>query len=217
MAIRILIADDHQIVRNGLHSLLQKEPDLEVVAEAGSGSKTVQLAQKLKPDVVIMDITMPDLNGIDATRQILGELPQVKVVALSIHSDRRFVAEMLKAGASGYLLKDCAFEELAYTIRTVVANRTYLSPGIANVVVKDYVQHLAKSDLTAAAMLSAREREILQLLAEGRSTKQIAVHLCISVKTVETHRRQIMTKLGVRSIAALTKYAIREGLTSLDP
>jgi DNA-binding NarL/FixJ family response regulator len=216
MSIRILLADDHKIIREGLRSLLEKDPELEVIAEAGDGTTTVKLARKLKPEVVIMDITMPDLNGIEATRQIMAELLNVKVIALSMHSDRRFVVGMLKAGASGYLLKDCAFDELIHTVHTVVKNRTYLSPRITNIVVDDYLRHVSTTNSSVTSVLTAREREVLQLLAEGKTTKQIADHLYLSVKTIETHRRQIMVKLDIHSIAELTKYALREGLTSLE-
>jgi two-component system response regulator NreC len=217
MAIRIVIADDHQILRQGLRTLLEKEPDMEVVAEAEDGRKTVALVKEVIPHVVIMDVNMPDLNGIEASRQILAEFPEVKIIALSMHADRRFVINMLKAGAQGYLLKDCAFEELAQAIRLVMANKTYLSPGVAEIVVKDYVQRLPGPSQSAFSVLTTREREVLQLMAEGKSTSQIAELLSISVKTVETHRQQIMHKLGIRSVAELTKYAIREGLTSLEP
>jgi DNA-binding NarL/FixJ family response regulator len=216
MSIRILLADDHKIIREGLRSLLEKDPELEVIAEAGDGTTTVKLARKLKPEVVIMDITMPDLNGIEATRQIMAELLNVKVIALSMHSDRRFVVGMLKAGASGYLLKDCAFDELIHTVHTVVKNRTYLSPRITNIVVDDYLRQVSTTNSSVTSVLTAREREVLQLLAEGKTTKQIADHLYLSVKTIETHRRQIMVKLDIHSIAELTKYALREGLTSLE-
>jgi two-component system, NarL family, response regulator NreC len=216
MGIRIIIADDHQILRQGLRTLLEKEPDMEVVAEAEDGRKTVILVNDLTPHVVIMDVNMPDLNGIEATRQILTEHPDMKIIALSMHADRRFVINMLKAGAHGYLLKDCAFEELAYAIRLVMANKTYLSPGVAEIVVKDYVSRIPSPVQTAFSVLTAREREVLQLMAEGKSTANIAELLHISIKTVETHRQQIMHKLGIRSVAELTKYAIREGLTSLE-
>jgi two-component system, NarL family, response regulator NreC len=217
MGIRIIIADDHQILRQGLRTLLEKEPDMEVVAEAEDGRKTVILVDELIPHVVIMDVNMPDLNGIEATRQILTDHPDMKIIALSMHADRRFVINMLKAGAHGYLLKDCAFEELAYAIRLVMANKTYLSPGVAEIVVKDYVSRIPSPVQTAFSVLTAREREVLQLMAEGKSTANIAELLHISIKTVETHRQQIMHKLGIRSVAELTKYAIREGLTSLEP
>ncbi len=217
MGIRILIADDHQILRQGLRTLLEKEPDMEVVAETEDGRKTVIMVNELTPHVVIMDVNMPDLNGIEATRQILTEYPEMKIIALSMHADRRFVINMLKAGAHGYLLKDCAFEELAQAIRLVMANKTYLSPGVAEIVVKDYVNRLPGPAQTAFSVLTAREREVLQLLAEGKSTANIGELLHISIKTVETHRQQIMNKLGIRSVAELTKYAIREGLTSLEP
>jgi DNA-binding NarL/FixJ family response regulator len=219
MPMKILLADDHQIVREGLKSLLQQHDDMEVVAEASDGRSAVQLAQELRPDVVVMDVGMPGLNGIEATRQITNREPDARVVALSMHSDRRFMGEMLKAGAKGYLLKDGAFEELATAIRSVIANKVYLSPRIADVVVDDYVRRTpgqAAGDTSAFAKLTPREREVLQLMAEGRATKEIAMDLKVSIKTVETHRRQIMEKLQIHSVAELTKYAIREGLTSLD-
>jgi DNA-binding NarL/FixJ family response regulator len=215
MKIRIMIADDHEIVRNGLRSLIEKELDMEVIAEAGNGRDAVRIALELAPDVVIMDIAMPDLNGIEAARQIIAALPRIKVIALSMHADKRYVMEMLKAGASGYILKDSAFEELACAIRTTLKNRTYLSPSITEIVIGDYVQLALASNDTAFSLLSSREREVLQLLAEGKSTAQIAESLGISVKTVETYRQHIIEKLDIRSVAELTKYAIREGLTSL--
>jgi DNA-binding NarL/FixJ family response regulator len=216
MSIKILLADDHKITRQGLRSLLEKESDMEVVAEAEEGRTAVCLVRELSPDVVVMDVSMPDLNGMEATRQIVAELPNVKVIALSMHSDNLFVSEMLKSGASGYLLKDCAFEELARAIHVVVEGKTYLSPAISGVVVDDYLHHLARTESTSSEVLTDREREVLQLIAEGNSTKQIALKLHISVKTVETHRRQIMSKLNIHTIAELTKYAIRQGLTFLE-
>ncbi len=213
---RILLADDHKIMREGLKALLEKQEDILVIAEAENGLDAVRLTQKLKPDVVIMDIGMPELNGVEATRRIVAEVPGAKVIALSMHSDRRFVIEMLKVGASGYLLKDSASEELTLAIRAVAANQPYLSPKITDVVIKDYLSALSKTEPTAFTILTAREREVLQLLAEGKTTKQIASALHVSVKTIETHRQQMMEKLNIRSIAELTKYAIREGLTSLE-
>jgi DNA-binding NarL/FixJ family response regulator len=216
MGTRIILADDHKIIREGLRSLLEKQPDMEVIAEAQDGLTTVRLAQNLQPDVVIMDIGMPEMNGIDATAKITTEQKGVKVIALSMHSDRRFVMQMLKAGAAGYLLKDAAFEELVSAIHTVMAKQHYLSPKVTDVVVTEYLQNLPRSESTVFTVLTAREREVLQLIAEGKSTKQIAGLLHVSAKTVESHRQQLMEKLNMHSIAELTKYAIREGLTSLD-
>jgi DNA-binding NarL/FixJ family response regulator len=203
-------------MREGLRSLIEKQPEMEVVGEAGDGRTTVRLVKRLSPDVVIMDITMPGMNGIEATRQITANFPGVKVVPLSTHSDRQFVLEVLRAGASGYVLKDCAFEELGRAIHAVASNQVYLSPGIANVVVESALTHEPTSDHQAFSGLTSREREVLQLLAEGESTKEIGFHLNLSAKTVESHRWKIMNKLGVHSVAELTKYAIREGLTSLE-
>ena len=217
MNTKILLADDHKIIRDGLRALLEKEPDMEVVGEAQDGITTVRLAKKFLPNIVIMDIGMPDMNGIDATRQIISETQGVKVIALSMHSDRRFVLQMLKAGASGYLLKDSAFEELASAIKTVMAGQPYLSPKITDVVIKEYIVSLPKNEESVFTKITTREREVLQLLAEGKATKQIAAFLNVSVKTIETHRQQIMEKLDIHSVAELTKYAIREGLTSLEP
>jgi DNA-binding NarL/FixJ family response regulator len=216
MSIRIIIADDHQIVRQGLKLLLEKESDMEVVGEAEDGRSTVTLAKDLTPDIVVMDVKMPEMNGIEASHRILSELPGVKVIALSMYSDRRFVLDMLKAGAHGYLLKDCAFEELAQAIRLVMARKTYLSPEIAEIVVKDYVTLDSRGGQSVTSTLTPREREVLQMIAEGKRTSQIAQLLSISIKTVDTHRQQIMYKLHTRSVAELTKYAIREGLISLE-
>jgi len=216
MNIKIVLADDHQIVRQGLRTLLAAEPDMEVVAEADNGRAVLKVVQDLSPNIVIMDISMPDLNGIEATRQILSESPGVKVIALSMHSDSLFVLNMLKAGASGYLLKDCALEELVKAIRAVVSQKTYLSPGVSDIVLRDFVHGWSIPGSSAYAILSPREREVLQLMAEGRSTNLIAESLYISVKTVEAHRKQIMNKLGLHTVAELTKYAIRQGLTSLE-
>ncbi len=216
MSIRILLADDHGIIREGLRALLAKQNGMEVVAEADNGRSAVQLAKKLHPTVAVIDVSMPDLNGFEATRQIVASVPGVKVLALSMHSDKRYVSEMLKAGASGYLLKDCAFEEVSHAIAAVLRGEVYLSPRIVGVVIADYLNQSAGQETTPDAALSAREREVLQLIAEGRTTKQIAVSLNVSPKTIETHRHQIMEKLDMHSVAELTKYAIRQGLTSLD-
>jgi len=190
--------------------------DIKVVGEAEDGRKVLHLVRKLLPDIVIMDITMPNLNGVDATHRIISESPKVKVIALSIHSNRRFVAGMLKAGASGYILKECLFEELVLAIHTVAAGGTYLSPRITGVVVGDYVEYLSTASDLPLAALTDRQHEVLQLLAEGKSTKQIALQLHVSTKTIEANRRQIMEKLDIHTVAGLTKYAVREGLTSLE-
>ncbi len=216
MSTKIIVADDHKIVRDGLRALLERQQGMEVVAECDNGRTTVKLARQIKPDVVIMDIGMPDLNGIDATRQITSEIQGIKVIGLSMHSDRRFVAEMFKAGASAYLLKDCAFEELSHAVRVVLSGQIYLSPEVAGPVIEDYVRHISNSGASGFSVLTAREREVLQLLAEGSSTREIASQLHVSIKTIETHRQQMMSRLHIHNVADLIKYAIREGLTSLE-
>ncbi len=213
MSVKIIIADDHKIMRDGLRNMLDKEAGLEVIAEAKNGRETIKLAEKLRPDIIIMDISMDDLNGMDATRQIVGKEWCGRVIALSMHADKRFVAGMFEAGAMGYLLKDCAYDELVRAIRQVMSGRTYLCTMISGVVIRDYIQRMRKSE---PSLLSPREKEILQLLAEGSTTKRIADQLKVSVKTVETHRQHIMEKLNIFSIAELTKYAIKEGITSLE-
>ncbi len=216
MKIRILLADDHQIMREGLKALLEKHSSMEVIAEAENGIQTLEIARREKPDVIIMDIAMPDINGIEATRQLKSEMKDIKIVALSMHSDRRFVTETLKAGASAYVLKQSAFEDLEKAIKTVMVNRTFLSADILETVVGDYVSQLTKSEYEAYRQLSNRERQVLQLIAEGNSTKEIAYKLHVSVKTIESHRQNIMTKLSIHNLAGLTKFAVREGLTSLE-
>jgi len=216
MTVRVLLADDHGIIRQGLRSLLEKQPDVEVIGEADDGHSALALVRQLQPDIAIMDITMPNLNGVDATRRIVDEFPKVRVIALSIHSNRRFVSDMLRAGASGYILKECLFDELVQAIHAVAAGRIYLSPRITGVVVGDYVERLSVTSGSELTGLTDRDREVLQLLAEGKSTKDIALRLHVSAKTIEANRRQIMGKLNIHSVAELTKYAIREGLTSLE-
>jgi len=214
--IRILIADDHQIVRQGLRSMLEHNPDIIVVGEASDGRAVVESALQLKPDVVVMDIGMPQLNGVDATRRLIAELPQVNVVALSMHTDRRFIVEIFKAGAKGYVVKDAAFHELATAIRAVVSKRVYLSPRIAGEVMDNVASDTPLDESSAFSRLSARQREVLQLLAEGRTTKEIAYQLGLCVKTVETHRARMMESLNLYTVADLTRYAIREGVSMLE-
>ena len=216
MKVRILLADDHQIMREGLKALLGRRSSLEVIAEAENGIQALSIARKDRPDVIVMDIAMPDINGIEVTRQLKSELPDIKIIALSMHSDRRFVSEILKAGASAYVLKHAAFEDLEKAIKAVMIGRTFLSADILESVVSDYVSQLSSSEYDAYRQLSDRERQVLQLLAEGNSTKEIAFKLHVSVKTIESHRQNIMNKLGIRTLAGLTKFAVREGLTSLD-
>jgi DNA-binding NarL/FixJ family response regulator len=214
MSRSIILVDDHQLMRAGLRTLLDKERDWKIVAEASDGREAVKLVTRHLPDIVIMDIGMPNLNGIEATRQIRELAPRTRVVALSMHSGAQFVSRMLEAGASAYLLKDSAHEELLHAVRAVIAGQVYLSPSIAGVVIDDYVRRVGAPH-SESAVLTPREREVAQLLAEGRSTKEVAAQLFVSVKTIETHRQHIMEKLNINSIAELTKYAIREGLTEL--
>jgi DNA-binding NarL/FixJ family response regulator len=219
MSIKIILADDHAMLRHGLSKAFQNEKDMEIVAQAKDGRTTVELARELSPNIIIMDIGMPDLNGIEATRQIAKECPKVKIIALSMHSSKNFIIEMFKAGASGYLLKDCEFDELVNAIRLVMTNKTYISPAISDVVVDNYMRQPADANAkdTAFSILSQREREVLQLLTEGKATKQIGKRLHISAKTVEVHRLNLMNKLKIDNIAQLTKYAVQEGLTRPEP
>jgi DNA-binding NarL/FixJ family response regulator len=214
MKTRIMIADDHRIVRDGIRALLEREPSVVVVGVAEDGREVLERVTALAPDLLLMDIAMPGLNGIETTRQLTRDHPKVKVVALSTHSDRRYVAAMLGAGAAGYLLKDCAYEELVLAIQAVQRGHSYFSPEVAQIVLSDY----RKSDLRAMqSPLSAREREVLQLVVEGHTMRKIGDRLCIGIKTVETHRKQIATKLGISTLADLVKYAIREGITEVEP
>ena len=216
MAIRILLAEDHGITRQGLRSLIEQQSDMEVVGEAEDGRKALDLVRQLLPDIVITDISMPNLNGVDATRQIVRDFPQVKVIALSIHSQMAFVTGMLKAGASGYLLKESLFDELLEAIETVMAGGTYLSPKIAGAVVDSFISGLEPVGGSPLDTLTEREREVLQLIAEGKNTKEIALELHVSTKTIEANRRKIMEKLHAHSVAELVKFAILGGLTSLE-
>ena len=215
--IRLIIADDHALMREGLKALIQKEPGMEVVGEAENGMQTVELVEQKRPHVAIVDVAMPDLNGIEAARRISGVSPNTRIVALSGHASKEFVREMLSAGASAYVLKKRAYEELVRAIREAANGQKYLSPDIARGVVDDYVElSTSVSENPAFIVLTDREREVLQQLAEGNTTKEMAGALDVSVKTIETHRRNIMEKLNLHSVAELTKYAIREGVTSVD-
>ena len=215
MATRILVADDHAVLRQGLCYMLDEEPDFEVVGQADNGKAAVSAAQQLQPDVIVMDVAMPELNGIEATRQIVRQCPQTKIVALSVHSNKRLVLGILQAGASAYLLKTSEFDEVIKAIKAVSNNRVYLSPEIAGTVLEQIPGRKHEPDASGSApQLTPREREVLQLLAEGKTPREVAQGLFISLKTVETHRRSIKRKLNARTLADLTKYAIQEGLTS---
>jgi DNA-binding NarL/FixJ family response regulator len=194
--------------------MLEDESDIEIVAEAKNGQEAVELARKRRPRVVVMDIELPRLNGLEATQRIVEEMPDVKVLILSVHTDRRSVSKALRYGASGYMQKDCAFGELAQALRIVSRGKTYLSPSITGVLVEDYVRVFPEEIASKPTNLTPREREVLQLIAEGNTTKEIASLLSVSVKTVETHRRNIMRKVNLHSVAELTKYAVQEGITS---
>jgi DNA-binding NarL/FixJ family response regulator len=208
----ILLVDDHQMMREGLRLVLEKN-GLEVAGEAASGHEAIALARRLRPEIVVMDISLPGLNGFDATRRLVAEIPKIKIVALTMSSDERYVTGMFEAGAVGYLLKNAASAELVQCVRAVARGLRYVSPAIAAVVIDNLRD---RTRPRTSKVLSARQREVLQLLAEGQSLKETARQLDIALPTVETHRRQIMDRLSIRTIAELTKYAIREGLTSLD-
>lgn len=214
--ITVLVADDHAIIRDGICSLLGAIPGLKVVGQAENGRKALDLAQELRPDIVVMDISMPELNGFEATRQIRGELPGTRIIALSMYAEKRYVLGMLKAGVAGYLIKDCAFQELAEAIAVVHRGDIYLSPKIADTVRKALLDSIEETPVTVSEELSERERQVLQRMAEGVKTRDIAEELHISVKTVETYRGSIMRKLNLYSVAELTKFAVREGLTPLE-
>ena len=215
-SVRVLLVDDHRMMREGLCSLLASVPDIKVVGEASDGRTALDLVRTLAPDVVVMDIGMPELNGVEATRQIRTEHPRVKVIALSTHADQSYVHHILEAGASGYVLKIGAHDELLRAVRAASLGRTYLSPEIAGSVVERSTQPHTGGEVSAFSTLGAREREVLQLVAEGKTSAETAKEMHISIKTVETHRRNIAQKLRLHGTAELTKYAVREGLTSLD-
>jgi len=214
--IKLFIADDHELFREGLKSLLSREKDIAIVGSASDGLEAVNAVRRLKPEVVLMDVTMPNMNGIQATAKICSELPDIAVIVISMHNDRRFIAEALKAGARGYVLKESSPELMLDAIRTVSRNEVFFSPKVCTVLVSDYLRLLGNEEVGRASPLSEREMEVLQLLVKGRNGKQVADALSISKNTVDTHRRRIMDKLGCESMAELTKYAIREGFLTLE-
>ncbi len=216
MSIKIVLADDHTILRQSIAKSFDEEKDIEIVGQAKDGRSTIDLVRQLQPDLIIMDIEMPDLNGIEATHRIIKECPKAKVLGLSMHSNDKYIREMFRAGANGYLLKNCPFEELVKAVRTILKGKTFIGSSVGELIIKEYVS-MPEKEKSAFTILSEREREVLQLLAEGQTTKQIARLLHISPKTVEGHRLRIMDKLGIDSIAKLTKYAIQEGMTAPEP
>ena len=205
---RILLADDHAVVRQGVRMILAAHPDMEIVGEAGNGREAVELAERLKPEVVVMDVSMPELNGIEATRRLAASTPHTRVLALSMHKDSVYVREILRAGARGYLLKDSVAADLVSAVRAVASGEGYLSPQVSNAVLDDYRRHVTNP----IDMLTSREREVLQMLAEGKTNKEIAGVLNLSAYTVEAHRGRIMEKLNVHTIADLVRFAVRNGL-----
>jgi two-component system, NarL family, response regulator NreC len=206
--IRILLADDHAVVRQGFKMILGAQADMEIVGEAGNGREAVQVAEELKPDIVVMDVAMPELNGIEATRRLTAALPHTRVIALSMHKDSVYVREILRAGARGYLLKDSPAGDLVSAVRSVASGQSYLSPGVSNAVLDDYRKHVTNP----IDLLTSREREVLQLIAEGKTNKEIAGDLKLSVYTVDAHRGRIMEKLNLHSINELVRFAVRNGL-----
>ncbi|MFN0007894.1 MAG: response regulator [Planctomycetota bacterium] len=216
MKIRVLLVDDHMMMREGLKSLLAEFSDIEIVGECADGRTALDFVRTLSPHVVVMDIGMPGLNGVEATRRIRTEFPSTRVIALSTHTDKRYVQHMLEAGACGYVLKIGAHAELVQAVRAAAVGKTYLSPEVAGSVVERLTSPHTPGEVTAFSTLSSREREVLQLVAEGKTSADTGKEMHISLKTVETHRRNITIKLGLHGTAELTKYAVREGLTSLD-
>jgi DNA-binding NarL/FixJ family response regulator len=206
--IRILLADDHAVVRQGFKMILAEQPDMEIAGEAANGREAVELAEKIKPDVVVMDVAMPELNGIEATRRLAASAPHIRVLALSMHKDSVYVREILRAGARGYLLKDSPAQDLLAAVRAVAGGEGYLSPAVSSAVLDDYRKHVTDP----IDLLTSREREVLQMLAEGKTNKEIATTLNLSVYTVDAHRGRIMEKLNVHSINELVRFAVRNGL-----
>ncbi|NLL36324.1 MAG: response regulator transcription factor [Fretibacterium sp.] len=216
MSIRVLLADDHELFLEGLKALLLKVPDIKLVGQARDGLEVLELTERMKPEVVVMDVTMPRLNGIHATHQIREKFPEVRVLILSMHSDRELIVESLKAGALGYILKECSSDELCKAIQAVMMGQYYLTPSVLPPLIEDYLRLLQAEEDSSACPLSDREQDVLKLFAKGLNAKQIAARLDISKNTVDTHRRRIMDKVGCNSMADLTRYAIREGYLDLS-
>ena len=214
--VRVLLADDHTLVRAGLRKLLEAMPEVEVVGEASDGLALLALAAQLRPTLVLMDIAMPGLNGLEATARLARQSPDIRVLILSMHQNEEYVRQALRHGAAGYLLKDAAPMELDLAIQAVLRGETYLSPAVSRGVVSDYVQRLRGEETPGTQQLTPRQREVLQLVAEGHSTKEIARRLDLSVKTVDTHRSQLMKLLDIHEVAGLVRYAMRVGLISPD-
>lgn len=215
MSIRIILVDDHLLVRQGIRALLTDQPDIDIVGEASDGETAIQLVKELQPDLIVLDIELPDIDGIDVAPRVLTVSPSTKILALSMHSEKRYVSEALAAGASGYLLKDEDIEELVSAIKTIVSGELYLSSKLVETVVNDYRNRLTQSTKPDISDLTPREREILRLIAEGNTTKEISAILNLKFKTVDTHRQQIMKKLEIHNVVELTKFAIREGIIEI--
>lgn len=216
MAIDVILVDDHQILRQGLKSLVESSPRLKVVGEAADGRTALELVEELHPQVVIMDVALPRLNGVETAQRIRENHPNVKILGLSMHTEPELVRRMLRAGANGYVLKDTAFDELLEAIESVLKGKRYLCPGIADIIIEDYVHQLRNAPQEEVPQLTPREQQVLELLASGKSSREIADALDVSVKTVGSHRRNIMQKLDLHSVAELTKFALRRGLTKLS-
>lgn len=215
MSISIVLVDDHELVRQGLRALLESRSDFVVLGEAGDGHEAIRLVKKLEPDVMVLDVEMPDFNGIEVAKRVSALNLRTKILALSMHAERQYVSEMMASGASGYILKKSAIEELETAIRKVVSNKMFCSPSLISTVMEDYAERLAHDKVSGLSKLTPREVEVLKLIAEGLSTKEIAAALNLSIKTIDTHRQQIMRKLEIHSIVELAKFAIREGLVEL--